>query len=112
MYEKSRNLQDCHIAGFTYYNGLDVIHELEPGVSVNLQSEPDNPYDPDAVAIYFGEVKLGYIPRVKNNLISNLLYFGYGDIMEARINSYNPTAGPENQYRIVVKLKDHRVISS
>ena len=73
MYERSRNLLDCHIAGFTYYEGLDVIGELKLGTPVTLKSEPDNPYDPGAVAIYYGETKLGYIPKYKNSYVSNLL---------------------------------------
>jgi hypothetical protein len=28
MYERSRHLLDCHLAGFTYYDGLDVIESL------------------------------------------------------------------------------------
>lgn len=108
MYERSRNLIDCHIAGFTYYDGLDVIEELKLGTPVTLKSEPENPYDHEAVAIYFGKTKLGYVPQAKNGFVSNLLYFGHNDILEAKINSHNPEANPENQFRIVIKIKDNR----
>lgn len=108
MYEKSRYLLDCHVAGFAYYDGLDVIKKLELGAPVTLKPEPENPYDPDAVAIYFEKAKLGYMPQAKNGYISNLLYFGYGDIVEAKISSHKPDAHPENQFRIVIKLKDNR----
>jgi hypothetical protein len=108
MYERSRNLLDCHIAGFTYYDGLDVIEELQLGTSVTLKSEPENPHDPYAVAIYYKETKLGFVPRAKNDCISNLLYFNHGDVLEARINSRNLDETPERQFRIVVKLKDKR----
>lgn len=108
MYERSRNLLDCHIAGFTYYDGLDVIEELKLGTPVTLKSESDNPYDHEAVAIYFGETKLGYVPQAKNSCISNILYFGHEDILEAKINCHNPEANTENQFRIVIKLKDNR----
>jgi hypothetical protein len=109
MYERNRNLLDCHIAGFTYYDGLDVIGQLKLGTEITLKSEPENPHDPNAVAIYFEKTKLGYVPQAKNSSISNLLYFGYGDIVEAKISCHNPEANTENQFRIVVKLKDsHR----
>jgi len=110
MFERSRNLLDCHIAGFTYYDGLDVIDELKLGTSVTLKSEPDNPYDPNAVAIYFKETKLGYVPQAKNICISNLLYFGYGDIVDAKISQHQPEAHMENQFRVVIKLKDNRKV--
>ena len=108
MYERSRNLLDCHIAGFTYYDGLDVIEELKIGTPVTLKSDPGNPHDPYAVAIYYKETKLGYVAQAKNSYVSNLLYFGYIDIVDAKINCHNPEANAENQYRIVVKLKDNR----
>ena len=108
MYEKSKNLFDCHIAGFNYYDGLDVIDALKLGTKLTLKAEPDNPFDADAVVIYYGETKLGYVPRTKNNMVSDLLYFGHGDIIEAKINSHNPQAHTDNQFRIVVRLVDNR----
>lgn len=108
MYERSRHLLDCHIAGFTFHDGLDVIGNLKLGTPVTLKSEPENPYDHEAVAIYFEDTKLGYVPRAKNGYVSDLLYFGYSDIIEAKINSYNPEANAENQFRIVIKIKDNR----
>ena len=108
MYERSRNILDCHIAGFTYYDGLDVIEELKQGTPVMLHAEPENPYDSEAVAIYYKDTKLGYVPQAKNSFVSNLLYFGYGDIVEAKINCNNPQANTENQFRVVIKIKDNR----
>jgi len=108
MYERSRNILDCNIAGFIYYNGLNVIKKLELGTPVTLKAEPDNPYDPEAVAVYFEETKLGYIPKARNSYISTLLYFGYGDIIEAAICGRNLEEHTENYFNIVVRLKDNR----
>ena len=108
MYERSKHLMDCHIAGFTYYNGLDVIDELVLGTSVNLKSEPENPYDTNAVSIYYGDTKLGYVPREKNKYICDLLFFGHEDIIEAKINYRNLENNAEHQFRITVKIKDNR----
>jgi hypothetical protein len=110
MYERSRNLLDCHIAGFTYYEGLDVMDELRLGAVVTLKAEPENPYDPNAVVIYFEDTKLGYIPQAKNAMVSLMLHFGYGEFLEARINGLNREATPESQFRIVVKLRDNREV--
>lgn len=107
-FERSRHLVDFHLAGFAYHDGLEVIEELTLGKSVSLVAEPDNPHDPNAVAVFFQGHKLGYVPSGKNERLSQLLYFGYEDIFEARIQYVNMESHPERQFRVVVKLKDAR----
>lgn len=107
-FEPSRHLIDFHVAGFAYCDGLDVIEELTLGKTVTLVSEADNPHDPEAVAIYYKDLKIGYVPKDKNSLLSLFLTFGYGDIFEARIQYVNKETHPERQFRVVVKIKDNR----
>lgn len=109
-YERSRHLVDFHVAGFAYYEGLEVIDELTLGKPVQLFVEHDNPHDPDAVVIYYQKYKLGYMPSNKNHLLSQLLYFGHTDLFEARIQYVNKESHPERQFRVVVKIKDKRTI--
>ena len=108
MYDKGRCMTSCNIAGFTCYDGLDVLDKLQLGASVSLKAEPDNPYDPEAVVIFFEGTKIGYIPRSENQTIHWLLYFGHGDILEAKINKRKLDANPENQFGVIVKIKDNR----
>lgn len=61
------------VAGFQYYGGPALVRRLKPGALFNLVREPENPYDPYAVEIYVGEVKLGYVPRSDNRHLSRLL---------------------------------------
>ncbi|GFH40372.1 HIRAN domain-containing protein [Pseudolactococcus insecticola] len=107
-WEPSRHYMDFHIAGFAYYDGLDVIDQLMLGQNVTLVVESDNPHDPEAVAIYFGSHKLGYVPSNKNSLLSTLLYYGHAAIFESRIQFVNLESHPERQFRVVVKIKDDR----
>lgn len=107
-FEPSRHLVDFHIAGFTYYDGLEVIDELKLGTEVDLVSEPNNPADPNAIAIYYKNYKLGYVPNYKNEMLSTILYFGYADILEAKIQMFKLDSHPERQFRVVVKVKDNR----
>lgn len=107
-FEPSRHLADFHLAGFTYYDGLSVIDELTLGQTVTLKAEPDNPHDGDAVVIFYKNAKLGYVPEAKNALLSRLLYFGYGEFLEAKIQLVDTTNHPERQFRVVVSLKDRR----
>ena len=85
-----------------------LINELSLGQAVTLVVETDNPYDNEAVAIYYKDKKLGYVPKEKNSFLSTLLYYGYGDILEARIQYVNVENHPERQFRVVVKIKDNR----
>lgn len=107
-FEPSRNVEDFHLAAFTYYDGLEVIDDLLPGTLVDLLAEPTNPYDSEAVAVFFQGKKLGYLPKDKNSLISRMIFYGHGDILEARIQMVDLTAHPERQFRVVVKFKDKR----
>lgn len=107
-YEPSRHVCDFHIKGFNRYEGLDVINELQLGTEVNLVIEPDNPYDPSAVAIYFKNKKIGYIPEEINSLISKFLYFGHHHLFEAKIQYASKEAHFDRQFRVVVRLKDNR----
>lgn len=80
-YERSRYLIDFHVAWFAYYDGLGVIEELTLGKSVDLLPESDNPYDPEAVVIFYQDRKIGHVPKDKNDLLSKILYFGHADIL-------------------------------
>jgi hypothetical protein len=110
MFTRSRHFIDCHIAGFTFADGLDVIDKLKLGTEVAIVGEPDNPHDSDAVAIYYGECRIGYVPRNHNADISKLLFFGHNDIFEAKISSVFPDSHPEQQFRITVRVKDNREV--
>ena len=104
-YEPPRYFANFYIAGFTYYEGADVASTLQVGNRVELYAEPKNPFDPNAVAIYFGKTKLGYVPSASNNEIFNLLYFGH-DVFEAKISQICLDANPERQVRVVLNMKD------
>jgi hypothetical protein len=107
-YEPSRHLLDFHVAGFAYYDGLAIAQQLKIGQTVQLIAEPDNPYDPQAIAIYYHNTKIGYVPKDHNDLLSRLLYFGYQTIFEAHIQMIDWQQHPERQLRVVVQIKDHR----
>ncbi len=103
---KRRHFIHSPIAGFTYYNGPLVFNQLTIGTELTLAAEPDNKYDAKAVAVYFGEHKLGFLPRGLNNEVSKLLEMGYHNIFETRVQYLDPTTGPENQVGVIVYLKE------
>ena len=108
MYESSRNLKTFYIAGFQHHGGAMVLSKLKPGKNLKLVAEPDNPYDPEAVAIMYKDVRLGYIPRELNGDISLLMRFGHGDAFECRVAQVNPLANPWEQVRATIFVTDAR----
>jgi hypothetical protein len=102
---KKIHLTNFHIAGFGYWEGCEAFEMLKIGTVLDLVREDDNPFDPYAVAIYFGEYKLGFIPRGSNHDISKYLDMGYGDLYEVRITRITPDVHPENQVEVIVYLK-------
>lgn len=61
-------------------------------------------FDPYAVAIYFGDYKLGFIPKGENHDISKYLDMGLGGIYEVRITRVTPDIHPEQQIEVVVNI--------
>jgi len=93
-----------YIAGFTYWDGLEVFDELKIGAELKLEAEPTNGHDPNAVKILYGETMLGYIPRDENEEISKFLQLGYSDLFSIKINRINMEAHPEKQVCVTVKI--------
>lgn len=97
MAERTKHMSDFYVTGMRFWDGARVLDKLKVGKKLRLVAEPDNGYDGDAVAIYYKKTKLGYIPGEHNELPSQLIRFGHGDIFECRILQVNTQAEPWKQ---------------
>lgn len=95
-----------YIAGFTYWEGCMAFGKLKIGTQLKLVREPNNRYDPDAVAIYYDRYKLGYIPMDSHPMVSQLLDLGYDDAFEMRVQRISPEAHPEKQVGVVLYIRN------
>ena len=102
----SKFIDRFNIAGFTFWDGYLAFDKLRAGVELQLVREEDNRYDPQAVAIYFEDIKLGYIPRDNNEMVSKFFDLGYTDIFELRVQSVQPEAIPERQIHVALYLRE------
>ena len=84
-----------------------VINELKPGAKLQLERDIHNPFDPYAVAIYYENTKLGYIPKSQNEDISIFLDMGHSDIFDIRVQSVCPNEHPESQVRVAIFIKNN-----
>jgi hypothetical protein len=76
-----------HVAGTMYVDGIEqLVAPIEKGTKLFFFREPDNPADPHAILIVNEQhVKLGYVPRVNNEILARLMDAGkflYGMVEE------------------------------
>jgi len=104
MKNKREHLSHFSISGFTYYEGALAFNQLKIGTALRLEAEPENKYDPRAVAIYYKDHKLGFVPRNENRIIYKLLEIGFSNF-DVRVQQLDQQAHPEAQVGVVVHLK-------
>ena len=96
-------LFNCMVAGFQYYDGPKLIEKLEPDMYLRLVREPNNIYDPKAVAVFIRNGnKLGYIPEFLNEIPAG--HMDRGKKLFGRVSYSDPGAPPWNMLEITVVL--------
>lgn len=66
-------LLQCFVAGFRHYKGMELLSEMEVNDFIELRREPENEYDEFAIALYWQQEKIGFIPANYNETIARLL---------------------------------------
>lgn len=61
--EKDQYIRKRMIIAGSYYCDKAVLDTLEVGSYIDLEAEPDNPYDTDAVKLLYNGQKIGYIAK-------------------------------------------------
>jgi hypothetical protein len=95
-------LERFHIAGFQFHEGPELIEHLEPGCELSLVREPKNPHDQRAVALYFGGVHIGYVPRDRNRTIARML--DQGAPLICRITDVDPEEDPWRAVEVAISV--------
>lgn len=102
----SRHITDFNVAGMRYWDGALVLDELKVGANLTIIVEENNPHDPDAVALYWENTKIGYIPKDSNWLPAQLLRFGHHNVLECRILKVNTEADTWKQVQAGIYVTD------
>lgn len=71
-YEKIYLLQ-FFVRGFQYYDGPKIINEINQSGLLTMVREPENKFDRKAIALYFDDRKIGYVPREDNVVLAKIL---------------------------------------
>ena len=94
---------ECLAAGTSFRKLDKVQYDLKETVHLEMKREGKNEFDEFAVALWFQNTKVGYIPREKNEVLARLMDAGkqfYATI------SANETEGNWLKLDIKVMLKD------
>ena len=93
-------LQTSPVAGFQHHAGQALFSLMAVGDVLVLEREPDNPYDPKAVRVYWHGSQIGYAPRVDN--VDLARFMDQGQRVEGRILHLQPSRDPWK--RILVEI--------
>ena len=103
--EQRKHFLHCNIAGFMYWDGCIAFEELKMGSMLELVREEYNSHDHNAVAVYYKDMKLGFIPKRHNELISQFLDMGHSEVFETRVCQIDEEAHPEHQVHINIYIR-------
>ncbi len=95
-------LQESPVAGFQYYRGDVIWPRLRVGEQLSLIRESFNAHDLDAVAVYFRNDKLGFVPQSENRTIAQML--DRGERLEATISRVVNDGDPWERVRMSIFL--------
>lgn len=101
--ETWKTLQTSPLAGFQYHHGESLWSQLSVGQRLQLVREADNKYDNRAVRVEWQGLKLGYLPRVDNTAVSQLL--DRGETLEAEIIGLENSSNPWDRVRVEVRWR-------
>lgn len=96
-----KTLQHSPLAGFQYHHGEALWPQLAIGQPLQLVREADNKYDDRAVRVEWQGRKLGYIPRLDNAAVSQLL--DRGERLEAMIVGLQVRENPWERVMVGVR---------
>ncbi|PJJ07226.1 HIRAN domain-containing protein [Flavobacterium sp. 1] len=110
QYQKVYLLQ-CFVRGFQYYEGPKIVNQINSSGLLEMVHEPDNEYDPCAIALHFNNQKIGFIPMESNEVLSVLLDTKLLDL-QAEITHIEPNASDWESIYVAIyamtEIKDNQ----
>ena len=95
-------LQEAPLAGFQHHNGRRIWRYLNEGETLRFKREPFNFHDHNAVAVYFRNEKLGYLPENQNQVAAQML--DRGETLIGKIKQLVTSSNPQERISLQVWL--------
>ena len=108
--QERMHFANFYVAGFNYYDGCMVIEELKVGSRLELVRDEYNKVDVNAIAIYYNDFKLGYVPACENEMLAKFLDMGYEDVFEVRVQRLNKETNPATQVGVIVYINRNKKV--
>ena len=95
------------ISGYQYHKGVQMEHLFGPDTIFSLKHEPENPFDDDAVALYYNNARIGFIPPNDNVDIARRIQ--KGEPLKARLARFEPESEPWERVYVEVLQEEELV---
>lgn len=86
-----------NVAG-SQFKDLTPVLPIIPDTPIQLQHEPDNRYDPNAIKVILAGTHIGYIPKQWCDTVKDTITAHPN--VEAKIHEYDPSLKPAKQITI------------
>ena len=105
QYQKIYLLQ-CFVRGFQFYEGPNLIRQINMSGLLEMVREPNNKYDSSAIALHFNNNKIGFIPAESNQVLARIMDAKLIPL-QAEITHVEPEAAAwENVHVAIYALKE------
>ena len=95
-------LQESPLAGYQHHRASGVWSFLRVSEPLQLRRERSNPHDPYAIAVWFKNEHLGYVPRRENQTLAQMM--DRGERLEGRIIRLLEDDNPWRRVRFRIDL--------
>ncbi len=95
-------LQESPLAGYQHHRASGIWPFLRVGEILQLRREISNPHDPHAIAVWFKNEHLGYVPRRENKTLAQMM--DRGERLEAQIVRLLEDDNPWRRVRVRIDL--------
>ena len=100
-------MKDFYIAGVQFHNSAQVQDKLEVGMELIMRPEPNNKYDPNAVALIYNDdgkeddCMIGYVPAKFSGEVSAILLTS--DNVKCVLTEVELTAKTWERFKVEIK---------
>jgi len=103
-----------NVAGVMFEGRQEVLEELVGDEVVYLKPEPENQYDPNAVAVWIkyppeastNDAKIGYVPKAQASEYAAMMRVSdFTAEIEERVGGFQTSAGERAAYGLVIRCE-------